>query len=69
MFKRRSEGIEVVSSDCGLTTSHRLNSLEPLKLRVPKIERLITASARVGCTERLRLGPRFKGGTVLPHRV
>jgi hypothetical protein len=53
----------------GLPALRRLANLEPLKLRVPKIEGLVTASARVGCTECLRLGPRFKASTVLPDRV
>jgi hypothetical protein len=41
-----------------LPPSHRLNSLEPLKLRMPKIERLVTASARISRNNNECLGVR-----------
>jgi hypothetical protein len=43
--------------------------LEPLELRVIQIQRLIVPRPTMRGTERLRFGPRFKGGTVFPHRV
>jgi hypothetical protein len=72
---RGSIGIQLgraLNRSCDLIppgASHRLNSLEPLKLRVLKVERLVITSLLVCGSERLRFGPSFKGGTVLPHSV
>src|SRR5215475_13704252 len=51
------------------SATHRLNSLEPFELRVPKIERLVVAGFVMRGAESFGLGPWFKAGAVLPHRA
>src|ERR1700693_2737602 len=53
----------------GLAAPDRLTHLEPLELRVIEIERLVVAGLVMCGPERLRFCPRFKDGTVFPHRV
>ena len=49
--------------------SYCLNGLEPLELRMTEVERLVIAGSSVRGTEGVRFGPRFKAGTVSPHRM
>src|SRR6266404_4496883 len=53
----------------GLAAPHGLAHLEPLELRVPEVERLVIAGLVMRRPERIRFGPRFKHGAVLPDGV
>jgi hypothetical protein len=53
----------------GLADADCLADIETLELRVPEIERLVVPGALMRSPERLRLGPGFEGGAILPHRV
>src|SRR5262249_45310559 len=60
---------ELALCDRRLAATDRLKRLKAFELRMTEIERLVATCLRMRGAERLRSGPRFKGGTVLPNRV